>query len=236
VSAVLLVGLHLSTSVGADEPHATRFTPWQDLREGARFLVGSRAARGIALVMAVTLMLLATQSSFQAAFVGRVLAPDAQPAVWSAIIGTLVATFGAGMVLGSIAAPTVIRRVRPRLAFAVLTAVVGLAYLIASEADDVPTAVLMWGVVGFCGGTVNVLYETWLQLETPDRLRGRVFAAVESTSDAGYVLGAVLVAGLWAAVAPATAIRCVGIGFVLLGLLTAAVLPKRGPLGDPPDD
>ena len=238
VSAVLLVGLEIPSRAGDGERERehSRFTPWEDLREGVRFLVRSRAAWGIALVMALTLMLLATQSSFQAAFVGRVLAPEAEPAVWSAIIGTLVATFGAGMVLGSIAAPAVIRRARPRQAFAALTAIVGAAYLIASEADDVPTAVLMWGIVGVCGGTVNVLYETWLQLETPDRLRGRVFAAVESMSDAGYVLGAVLVAALWAAVAPATAIRCVGIGFVLLGLLAAAVLPRRGPLGDPPDD
>jgi predicted MFS family arabinose efflux permease len=236
VSAVLLVGLEIPARPHDAELADSRFTPWQDLREGAGFLVRSRAAWGIALVMTVTLMLLATQSSFQAAFVGRVLAPDADPAVWSAIIGTLVATFGGGMVLGSIAAPAVIRRARPRQAFAALTAIVGVAYLIASESDDVATAVLMWGLVGFCGGTVNVLYETWLQLETPDRLRGRVFAAVESTSDAGYVLGAVLVAALWAAVAPATAIKCVGIGFVLLGLLAAAVLPQRGPLGDPPDD
>jgi predicted MFS family arabinose efflux permease len=236
VSAVLLVGLHVPVDEEAEPHERTPFTPWQDLREGARFLLRSRAAWGIALVMTFTLMLLATQSSFQAAFVGRVLAPDAGPAVWSAIIGTLVAAFGAGMVLGSLAAPAVIRRISPRKAFAVLTAVVGCAYLVASEADDVPTAVLMWGVVGLCGGTVNVLYETWLQMETPDRLRGRVFAAVESTSDAGYVVGAVLVAALWAAVYPATAIKYVGAGFIVLGLLAAFVLPERGPLGDPPND
>jgi DHA3 family macrolide efflux protein-like MFS transporter len=236
VSAVLLIGLHLPEREHDVEEPRTPFTPWQDLLEGARFLRRSRAAWGIAMIMTLTLMLLATQSSFQAAFVGRVLAPEAEAAAWSAIIGTLVATFGAGMVLGSLAAPTVIRRVEPRRAFAVLTTLVGVAYLVASQADDVPVAVLMWGVVGMCGGTVNVLYETWLQMESPDRLRGRVFAAVESTSDAGYVLGAVLVAALWAAVSPATAIKCVGIGFILLGLLAAAVLPKRRPLGDPPND
>jgi MFS family permease len=100
----------------------------------------------------------------------------------------------------------------------------------------VPAVVTLWAVVGACGGQVNVLYETWLQLETPDRLRGRVFAAVESSSDGGYVLGAVLVAVLWAAVSPAMAMRCVGVGFVLLGLLCLAVLPKRPPLSDRPND
>ena len=70
----------------------------------------------------------------------------------------------------------------------------------------------------------------------PDGLRGRVFAAVESSSDAGYVLGAVLVAALWATVSPSAALLCVGVGFVALGLLSAAILPGRRPLADPPND
>jgi MFS family permease len=232
VSAVLLLGLPLPTHADPDE--RSPFTPWRDLREGARFLRRSRAAWGIALIMTMTLLLLATQTSFQAAFVGHVLAPDAVPAVWSAIIGTLVATFGAGMVLGSIVAPNLIRRQPPRRLFGMLTVIVGFAYLLASASESVPTVVLLWGVVGLCGGQVNVLYETWLQLETPDRLRGRVFAAVESSSDGGYVLGAVLVAALWAAASPSTAMRWVGIGFVLLGVACFAILPTRGPLSDPP--
>jgi MFS family permease len=234
VSAVLLLGLPLPTR--ADPEERSPFTPWQDLREGAGFLRRSRAASGIAVIMTLTLMLLATQTSFQAAFVGHVLAPDAVPAVWSAIIGTMVAAFGAGMVLGSFVAPVLIRRQPPRRLFGVLTAIVGIAYVIVSTSESVATVVLLWGVVGLCGGQVNVLYETWLQLETPDRLRGRVFAAVESSSDGGYVLGAVLVAALWSAVSPSTAMRFVGIGFVLLGALCFAILPTRRPLADPPKD
>jgi MFS family permease len=233
VSAVFLLGLPLSTH--GDPQERSPFTPGRDLREGVRFLRSSRAAWGIALVMTMTLMLLATQSSFQAAFVGHVLAPEADPAVWSAIIGTLVAVFGAGMVIGSLVAPYAIRRHPPRRLFAVLTMIVGIAYLVVSMSANVPIVVLMWGVVGACGGQVNVLYETWLQIETPDRLRGRVFAAVESSSDGGYVLGAVLVAALWAAVSPAVAMRFVGVGFVLLGLLCLVVLPTRRPLIDPPN-
>ena len=234
VSAVLLLGLPLPPR--SDPEERAPFTPWQDLHEGARFLHRSRAAWGIAMIMTLTLMLLATQTSFQAAFVGHVLAPGAVPAVWSAIIGTLVAAFGAGMVVGSLVAPYLIRRLAPRWMFAGLTAIVGVAYLLVSTSANVPTVVALWAVVGACGGQVNVLYETWLQLETPDRLRGRVFAAVESSSDGGYVLGAVLVAVLWATVSPAMAMRCVGVGFVLLGVLCLAVLPKRPPLSDQPND
>jgi len=234
ISAVLLLGLSLPAR--ADPRGRSPFSPWRDLREGARFLRWSRASWGIAVIMTLTLMLLATQTSFQAAFVGHVLAPDADPAVWSAIIGTLVAVFGGGMVIGSLIAPQLIRRVPPRWLFALLTAIVGLAYLVASTSEDVPTVVMLWGVVGFCGGQVNVVYETWLQVETPDRLRGRVFAVVESSSDGGYVLGAVLVAALWVAVPPATAMRFVGLGFVLLGLSCLVILPTRRPLLDRPND
>jgi MFS family permease len=232
-SGVLLLGLPLPTR--ADPEERSPFTPLQDLREGAGFLRRSRAAWGIAFIMTLTLMLLATQSSFQAAFVGYVLAPNAVPALWSAIIGTLVAAFGAGMVLGSLVAPSLIQRMTPSRLFAVCTTIVGVAYLVASGTTSVPLVVLMWGLVGSCGGLVNVLYETWLQIETPDRLRGRVFAAVESSSDGGYVLGAVLVATLWATVSPAAAMRCVGIGFVVLGLLCVAILPSRSPLAHQPN-
>jgi len=54
-----------------------------------------------------------------------------------------------------------------------------------------------------------------------------VFAAVESSSEGAYVLGAALVATLWAATDPTTALLVVGSGFVLVSVCCLLTLPPQ---------
>ena len=77
---------------------------------------------------------------------------------------------------------------------------------------------------------MNVTYETMLQVGTPERLRGRVFATVESGSDGAYVVGAALVAGLGASVGPSAALLAIGVCFLAVAVLAALVIPRNAPM------
>jgi hypothetical protein len=102
----------------------------------------------------------------------------------------------------------------------------GGSYVIASRSVTVIPVIAAWCAGGLAGGIVNVTYETLLQVGTPDRFRGRVFATVESVQDGAYVLGAVVVATFGATVAPAIALLVVGVLFCIVAALSLLVLPR----------
>jgi predicted MFS family arabinose efflux permease len=94
---------------------------------------------------------------------------------------------------------------------------------------------LAWACNGLSGGCVNVTYETMLQVGTPERLRGRVFATVESGSDGAYVVGAALVAGLGATVGPSVALLAIGVCFLVVAGIAALVIPHDAAMSLPKD-
>jgi len=224
VSALLLLGLRLPSRARAPDD---RFTPLADLREGAAYLVHSKLARGIAIVMASVLMLLAGQGAFQIALVKEVLAPAGDKAEWAAILGGMTAAFGMGMVAGSLLAPWLSGRIRGWALLVGSLLVVTTAFLVVSRTSVVPVALIAWACNGLAGGCVNVTYETMLQVGTPERFRGRVFATVESGSDGAYVVGAAMVAAIGASVSPSTALFVIGVCFLAVAGLAALVIPRN---------
>jgi MFS family permease len=228
VSALLLLGLVLPTR--ARDP-GDRFTPLADLREGVAYLIRAPLARGIAIVMASVLLLLAGQGSFQVALVKEVLAPGGDQASWAAILGGMTAVFGVGMVAGSLLAPWLSGRIRGwTLLVASLLVVTG-AFFVVSRTTLVPVVLLAWACNGLAGGCVNVTYETMLQVGTPERFRGRVFATVESGSDGAYVMGAAIVAAIGASVNPSNALLLIGVCFLGVAGLAVLVIPRNAPMG-----
>lgn len=228
VSALLLLGLRLPAR--ARDP-GDRFTPLADLREGVVYLVRAPLARGIAIVMASVLLLLAGQGSFQVALVKEVLAPGGDQTEWAAILAGMTAVFGVGMVAGSLLAPWLSGRIRGwTLLVASLLVVTG-AFFVVSRTALVPVVLMAWACNGLAGGCVNVTYETMLQVGTPERFRGRVFATVESGSDGAYVLGAAIVAGIGASLNPSNALLLIGVCFLAVAGLAALVIPRNAPMG-----
>jgi MFS family permease len=230
VSALLLLGLRLPERVPKErEP----FRPLADLREGARYLLHTPLARGIAIVMASVLLLLAGQGAFQVALVRDVLAPGGTDATRAAILGGMTACFGVGMVIGSLISPWLSGRVRGWTLLVVSLLVVTATFVVVSQTSLVPLVLLAWGFNGLAGGCVNVTYETMLQVGTPERFRGRVFATVESGSDGAYVVGAAIVAAIGVGASPSTALLVVGIGFLAVAGLAALVIPRNASMALP---
>jgi MFS family permease len=223
LSAVLLIGLRMPTS---SAPRRERFSPLADLREGAGYIARSRLARGIALVMGMSLLLLAAQSPFQVALVRRVLAPGGGHASWALILGAMTTTVGVGMVLGSALTPWLSRRFAGRTLLVGALVVIAVSFAVVSRVTLVPLVLVALCGNGLAGGCVNVTYETLLQVGTPARLRGRVFATVESASDGAYVLGAAMVAGLFATAPPQDAFLVIGGCFLFIAATAARAVPR----------
>jgi MFS family permease len=99
----------------------------------------------------------------------------------------------------------------------------GLATIGFGLAQNAVTCFIALGLVGFADTVSTVLRNTWVQLETPDHLRGRVTAIATIFSKSGPRLGQVeagLVAsyfGLTASIVSGGAFCCVA------GLVVAAI-------------
>ncbi len=136
----------------------------------------------------------------------------------SAAFGIILSGFGAGALVGAIAAGAISRL--PRLGLVTLLSAVGIGIGlgILGSAPNVPVAAAITAFIGLLIGFINVRVIAWLQARTPEALRGRVMSLVMlgsvglgpiSLALAGVVvdLGAVpLLFGIAGAIVVATAL------------------------------
>jgi MFS family permease len=199
--------------------------PVRDFIEGARYVVRSPLARGIAVVMGLVLFLAAAQNPILVAFVRVDLAPSAGQGVRAGIIGVLTAAWGSGMVAGSFVAPAAARRLSRERLLAVSVATAGASLLVAARATDVGPVALLWGIAGIASGIANVSYETLLLERTSDGFRGRVLSTVEAVQDGMFFLGALTIATFGGLVPPAAALAFLGTGFLVVGVAARTIVP-----------
>jgi ENTS family enterobactin (siderophore) exporter len=92
--------------------------------------------------------------------------------------GLLASAFGAGVLLGSLAAGVIGRVRRPGLYIYGLAVLLGLGLSLGALMNTLSTALGLFGVLGGVIGMINVVFRALIQEMTPGELRGRVFSWV----------------------------------------------------------
>ncbi|HEY3523141.1 MAG TPA: MFS transporter [Candidatus Limnocylindrales bacterium] len=193
VSFVALLALR--SPLGAPEAPAVRRTLRQEIAEGLRtvwsnaFLRAAVAlAAGINFVFnGLTLVLIVRAQALGAG---------------AGAIGLMFAAWGAGAIVGSVVAPSVQRRVGPRVALlGVVWIWVGEAALLALVSDVAALGVVA-GLGAIAGPVFNVVLASLVYGWTPDRLLGRVRSVIKVAGwgaiPAGSLAGGLLAGGLGA--------------------------------------
>jgi predicted MFS family arabinose efflux permease len=147
-------------------------------------------------------------------------------------IGFMLAAYGAGGVLGALAAPTLHRRLAGR------TLLVGIAWIWAAIAVALAVPASLVGlaalvlVMNLFGAPYNVVIAARMYELVPDELLGRVRSVVKivawGTIPVGTLLGGVLAEGLSAR----TALLVLGLGMIPIAIVST-LSPGMRSIGDP---
>uniref|UniRef100_UPI0028D6AF2E MFS transporter n=1 Tax=uncultured Frigoribacterium sp. TaxID=335377 RepID=UPI0028D6AF2E len=203
-------------STGSTEP--ARASYWQDLAEGARFVVRDPLMRLIvALVLVTNLLDAARGSTLLPLYANDRLGGAAS-------LGLLVATMGGCALLGNVVFGFVAHRVPRRVTFAFCFALAGgpssLAFALGSP---LPVLVAATALSGLAAGALNPILATVELERVPEHLRGRVFGLLNAGAWAGVPFGALL-----GGVAADTVGLAVAFGIVAAVYVAVTLTPLAG--------
>jgi MFS family permease len=193
VSALFISGIPARVlQAGTAESHGH----WRDLLEGFAFVLGSRALVTVLVVWNV-FMLASAGINVAEVF----LAKDTFDA-GDFGYGLLVGATGLGLVLGSLAAGSLLDRHPVARVYPGSILIVALAVAAGAVAPNVWIAAGCVLVMGAANGAAVVCNALLVQRGSPDALRGRVFTVLMSSSFAVLALGMVVSGPLTDAVGP----------------------------------
>jgi hypothetical protein len=192
---------------------------WERFSAGMRFARTNPLVRMLLVGEAIALILFTLIIPIEVIYAKQSLGTT------SAGFGILLASWGAGIVVGSL----IYLLVKGRSAFALIvisTAAIGAAYLGLATADTLLVACLVSIVGGAGNGVQWIAVVTALQEATPSDYQARIVALLESLGSAmpgvGYVLGGTLVA----IGSPRTAYAFAGAGVLLLVFVAMLLRPQ----------
>ena len=178
LSALLLRGLR----VPAPLEHLGRRHLLADAREGVRVLASHRLLRALA-----TGQLLAALSAGATSALLVVLAEDHFGATGSQY-GLLIAAIGIGAALGPLALLRLIHQPRRPIFVFGPFALRGLVDLMIASVTAIPLAAAALVAYGVGTSTGAVTFNSMLQAETPEQVRGRVFASMDVLWQGGRLI------------------------------------------------
>lgn len=218
VSAALIAGVRLPPPRRQHVLSTVR----RDLVDGARYVARTPLVRGLLVVIGIVLVAAASKAPLESLFVLETLSYGPQA------LGLVAASWGFGMLIGSVAAPAMTRRWHRERLLWLNIGVVGLAVLSASRATELSSVLLAWLIAGAANALGNVCYETLLQERTPDPVRGRVFAAFETVTNAAFLVGAFAAAWLGSQLGVRAAYAVSGTVLVAAALLSRVLVTSDG--------
>lgn len=149
--------------------------------------------------------------------------------------GALLASWGAGMVVGSVAF-AVLRRVSLRVLLPISTFAVGIAYLLTGVAPSLAFACAASVLGGAGNGIEWVALVTAVQQLTRAEYQARVASLVESVAKAAPGLGFLLGGATATLFNPRVSYAVAGLGVLAVLAVAAGALARAGWRGEPPVD
>jgi MFS family permease len=181
-SAALVSGTALPRGAASE----SKENMWRELKAGLRYIRGSRPVLAVVVVVGIITLAAGLKSPLEPLFALRAL--DAGPSGY----GLLEAFWGAGMIATALFASALDRRLGHARLLTLSIGIVAVGVFVASMSPVLAPVLALWLFAGGANTLGTVAYETLLQEETPDAVRGRVLAAVEASLHAGLLLGLVL--------------------------------------------
>lgn len=226
-AAVAAAGLAVAT---AGAPAATGLAGlangWrraaQDIRQAAAWIASQPRLRFAFAFLATVAFVTAMQQPLVVLFVKQVLERGDMD------LGLILSAAGLGGIIGAVAAGSLASPRQPLRNVTWLVAIDGLALLLFAVNQSFPAALALFGLFGAIGTVVQVNLATFLQHETPEERRGRVFGWIVP------LLGPLSLASVFLGPMAADAFGVVlvlalsGVLELAAGLFGRALLPRLG--------
>jgi MFS family permease len=182
-----------------------------EVREGLRFLFGSR--------LLLTITVAAAIANFFAAPIGGVLLPVfAHDQGWSArALGFIFAGFGGGTVIGALLFGWIGMRFKRRTLFILFFAGIGVPIMLFAFVGSIPVGILFAFLTGLPLGGIGPLLGAVNLERIPEALRGRVLGATGAISMCAAPLGMLVAGPVTQWIGTDTAFIICGSIFVLIG-------------------
>jgi predicted MFS family arabinose efflux permease len=217
----LIAGQYRADRSGEPDQHLLR-----ELGEGLRTAARNRILRAILIMLAITSTGEGMMGTLFAVYVTRAMHAGGQA------MGAMMSAQAVGGILGSLAATRFATRFRPVPLIAVCFSLFGLVDLAIFNYPRWDTTLwpvlAMFVLVGLPAGIGLGALITLFQVQTPDRLRGRVFALIGVSGALAAMLGAAIAGQLGDTVSVVNLLTAQGAGYTIAGILLRLVA-GRGP-------
>jgi MFS family permease len=208
-------------SPGAQAPAGPLVQALRDIRQGAAWLWGQPHLRFAFAFLGAMAFVTAMQQPLIVVFVKEVLGRGAVD------LGLILSAAGLGGIAGALGSGLLSRLRRPLRNVTWLVAIDGLALVLFAVNRSFAGALLLFGLFGALGSVVQINLATFLQRETPDRWRGRVFGWLGTLLGPLSLLSVCLGPLLADAIGVVVVLALSGLFELAAGLAGRATLPAR---------
>ena len=214
-SALFLAALRTDLRAPVDRPRPPILAA---IREGIAYILASPVLRSIIPVWTIIAILVAPLVTAVTVLVTRDLGLP------SSTLGALLATYGVGTVIGSVASARIINHVRPGIMLLAGNAVLGIALIVVALETFLPLLFVAALVAGAAASMALVTYITLRTAYSPDEYLGRIGSTARTISIGLQPIGLLLGGALVDRIGGSTTLALMGAAIALVSL---AFVPVR---------